>query len=284
MTGERIFTFYHVSRHSDPELLKSFYNKGALPIGKGVGGQKDGFFVHMDEESALAHILFLDNQLTDAGKTIVIGVDVNESDLKYPKWQFDFEYQAESSLFLIYFLSKHASVFDSKAKDLNIPVGTYFSDKFCEKITCIKSNKNNPTEFPSSKPVFELELENDKFKVRRYWTHTYGPSDSFQAQLVTDWLCANSDAFIQNYNDVLKKIAFNEVLEWGEGLCHSKVDGRSFHLKYVGNKSLPISSAVLYQKAEGDAPWNKTVLYDSNLSKKEQVCPFVMLGMSKSER
>ena len=82
--------FFHASR--DISFLKSFFRDGVKAIGKGVGGQKTGFYVYNNKENALEHIKFLNQKKmlgSDGG--LIVGIKIEEKDLKYPEWQFDYE-------------------------------------------------------------------------------------------------------------------------------------------------------------------------------------------------
>ena len=83
--------FFHASR--DIKFLKSFLHEGAKAIGKGVGGQASGFYVYSNKKLAVEHFNFLKNKkaISDHQEGILVAIKVDEKDLKYPDWQFDYE-------------------------------------------------------------------------------------------------------------------------------------------------------------------------------------------------
>jgi len=84
--------FFHASR--DIKFLKSFLHEGVKAIGKGVGGQASGFYVYESKKLATKHFSFLKNKGIIPNSSlggILVGIKVDENDLKYPDWQFDYE-------------------------------------------------------------------------------------------------------------------------------------------------------------------------------------------------
>ena len=86
--------FFHASR--DIKFLRSFLREGAKAIGKGVGGQKTGFYVYENKKNTLSHIQFLDRQkkILSSKGGLIVGVKVEEkSEITVPKYTGTRQYE-----------------------------------------------------------------------------------------------------------------------------------------------------------------------------------------------
>lgn len=80
---------------NDANTLKSFLDNGAKAIGKGFGGQTDGFYVWSKKRGAnshFSHFLATDDYGNNTvSEGLLIGTQIKKNDVTYPNWQFDLE-------------------------------------------------------------------------------------------------------------------------------------------------------------------------------------------------
>ena len=115
--------FYHVSTEVDD--FKSFFREGATAIGKGVGGQTDGFYVWTNEKAADQHIRFLyedpfADKVLKNDEAVIVAVSVPKASLSYPVWQQDMEKGVD--IFKLWI--KHGNFINENADNLDIPFDT----------------------------------------------------------------------------------------------------------------------------------------------------------------
>ena len=234
--------FFHASR--DVNFLRSFFREGAKAIGKGVGGQKTGFYVYNSKEEALNHIKFLNNQKKtlhpDGG--LIVRVRVDEKDLKYPDWQFDYESNTE----VLPLLQNYASLVTKTLLTIQVPH--------------LKIHSASKTHRYGR---FLIEAEKDGKMIQK----AISPADSYVTdftaiwQKVFDTLCKK--ASIREEYDVLLK----------ESLFSCK--------KYVGEKTLPVSS-LSYIQPTTSGEYKETILYTDRRPKEQQVCPFLQVYLART--
>ena len=277
-SGTKMITFYHVSRNV--EAFKSFFREGAKAIGKGVGGQTDGFFLWTNERAAKRHILYLndeeidENQRLSNGEAIVIGVSIPKASISYPVWQQDME----SSHKIFQLWSKYGNFINKKAHDLDIPFnqekqpyGWDFS-----KITGFSYKKHCHNLF--QKEYYDVFFEGikkngkkDKKTLRKFQDDLdkddNQAEDSVKFQILTDWLYKNNYDFRKDYNALMQDIIFHPY---------------GFPLKYTGKKPLPIASAK-YVKVNKDGSLKTVSLFEAPKGP-NQVCPFLTLGIAKKQK
>ncbi len=244
-------TLWHTSR--DVDVLKSFLDEGAKPTGKGLGGQKSGFYVWSKKRSAISH--FTDALYEDvSGEGLIIGTKVKKSEIMYPNWQFDIELAAVLNPLLFKYINQITKIKDlvylengEKRIIPQIATVTTTSKEECN-LQCIKAN---------GKPGYFLD-----------GPHTGGDTYHLNVwQALIDELCKNAD-FCKDYNRYLQVAATHPT--------------KSFALKYCGKEPLPIDEVSHIQKdAEGNV--KETILYTSSVPKEQQVCPFVKIGMTRKK-
>ena len=261
--GTETVTFYHVS--TEVAAFKSFFREGAKAIGKGVGGQVDGFYVWTNEKAAEDHIRFLHedpfaDKVLKNNEAIIIGVSVPKESLSYPVWQQD--YEKNSGLFDLCVL--HAECLKNKAHNLNIPIpeqdrplGWNF-----DKITDLSYNEEGKYF------LFEgVDKKEKKWRKRFSDSSFWDAEDSIKWQILTDWFCQNNPDFKKDYNNLMQKI------------CS---DGKISALKYTGTEPLAITKAE-YVKVNADGSIKKTPVLNTSKGK-NQVCPFLTLIQTRKEK
>ena len=252
--------FYHVS--NDVHFMKDFLDNGAKAIGKGVGGQKTGFYVFPTRKQAEKHVVFKDKIRMSNGNTmggnfskdggLLVGVRIPKQLLRCPDWQIDYE----NAKCLAPLFEKYRD----KIEELkNIPVQTKLG------IQNYSMRKRLPDPLDPSrfyKPS-RFRYIYGKTEIREsFGLDDEGAEKSGLIQAICDNLCRDHADFRNEYNQLLK-----EVAQSGKGT-----------LKYTGEKTLPISHLSLIQ---GDQKGNfeETVLYTDQKPKEKQVCPFVTAGL-----
>ena len=263
-TNENV-TFYHVS--TAVEAFKSFFREGAKPVGKGFGGQSDGFYVWTSEAAAEDHIRFLKDgawayKELEGDEALIIGVTIPKSTISYPDWQQDMEHNRG----LIQLAFNYSDVLNEKAHHLNIPLpkekrpfGWFFKT-----ITGI-SVRNC---FRQDALLFEGVDDTGKVSHKIFMnTPPWDSDDSVKFQILTDWLCQNSPRFKEDYNRLMHHL-ISQTKEFTA-------------LKYTGLKPLTITSAK-YVKVNEDGSFIKSDFF--NAPRKEQVCPFLTLAALRRGR
>ncbi len=266
--GSETITFYHVS--TEVEAFKSFFREGAKSIGKGLGGQKDGFYVWTNKKASIRHCRFL-NDFTK--EFLVIGVTIPKKNIIYPLWQQDME--LSQGIFRLWV--KYSDFINKNGQNLNIPFDTpnkpfgwkfsSFSGFSCKKnySTSLKTDFYNIT--------FSGIDENGKGKQKTIsrsekmlHEDANGAEDSIKFQILTDWLCQNNPDLKKDYDTLMQKIMLDEK---GTGL------------KYTGSEPLPITSAE-YVKINEDRSFHKEVIFDAKKGK-NQVCPFLKMSLVREK-
>ena len=226
--------FYHASR--DINFLRSFLREGAKAIGKGVGGQQNGFYVHNNKKSALEHIKFLNERkkaLSPEGG-LIVGVKVDEKKMKYPDWQFDYEANTE----VLPLLQNYAPVVVKTLMTIQLPHLKIYSAH--------KTNRYG-------RFLIEAEKEGEIFQ-KAISPVDPGTTDFTETwQKVFDTLC-QTPSIKKEYDTLLKSSLFS---------CK----------KYIGEKALPVSF-LSYIQPTADGKYKETILYTDEKPKEQQVCPF----------
>lgn len=234
-------TVWHASAH--PNELKNFLDNGARPIGKGLGGQSDGFYVWNKKEEAVSH--FSDFLSVDKGAGLLIGVTVDKQALTYPNWQFDVE--EASALNPLFFKYKELIV---SIKNLD-----YFDKDQKKTIKFIK-----PTPYATEQRfILHFRTSHGCRSVTIGDCATLGLAE---LQALIDKLCENTK-FRQDYNHLLQ----------------THITGsKRLALKYCGQKPLPVDKVVHIQK-DAQGKIIETPLYSSSGGLKKQNTPFLKMGL-----
>ena len=261
--GAETVTFYHVS--TEVSDFKSFFREGAKAVGKGIGGQTDGFFVWTNEQKAIRHFSHFLNDFTN--EAMIIGITVPKADISYPIWQQDMEVA-----YGIYDLwKKYGDFINQKGHNLNIT--------FDKKHQTFGWNFKKITDFSYEKEYsnfakkyyedicFKGIDETGKSIKKAIWEEPGGAEDSVNFQILTDWLCQNNSDFRKDYDALMQKI-----------ITHSQ---HGFALKYTGTASLPITSAQ-HVKINEDGSIQKTIVFEAQKGS-NQVCPFLTIGLARKK-
>ncbi len=241
---------WHTSR--DSESLRSYLNEGALPTGRGLGGQKDGFYVWNNKESAISHF---DEFLykNETGNGLLIGVKVDKDNITYPDWQFDMELSKELNSLFFKYKDTISQIKDLEYKDQkgqNQIIKSFSLSRFATKENCL-------------------------FKISGYdgWSSSclaIGDDNGIIGvdmwQSLADRMCKNPE-FRKDYNKLLQE---------------STTTSKRLALKYCGKDPLAVDEAIHIQKDEKGIV-TETPLYTSSLDKEKQVCPFLKMGMDRKK-
>ena len=250
--------FYHVS--TNPDDFKSFFQKGAKPIGQGVGGQGNGFYVWTNETLAENHICFLNfQQLTN--EAVIVGVDVEKESIAYPRWKTDMEYAPG----FCSLLAKHHEFINKNMQNLNIdlpPNETFL--KSIQSVKCKKENGEINFTFTGKSP-FSPTMQ-QYLKRKETDNPCYGSADSVFFQTLTDYLCQNNPEFLIDYNHFMQQ----------------KIQQEGIALKYTGQQNIPIS-ILKYATIDESGKISKTTIYDKE-KQSQQICPFVKMAMSRKTK
>ena len=234
----------------DDTALKSFLNDGAKAIGKGYGGQQDGFYLWNNKGSAVCHFCdFL--YRGEVGEGLLIGLEVDRKKMVYPDWQFDVELSAGLNPLLFKYKDEVTQIKDLKYKDED------GDERTIESISLgrLATEKRCPFCFKTSGCYCCYSIADG----------CLGGVDLFQA--VIDKMCENPD-FRREYDELLQK---------------SVSGNKRLAVKYCGKKPLPIDRVSYIRKGkEGDPVEEK--LYTSEASKERQVCPFLKLGIANKKK
>lgn len=233
---------FHTS--SDTDFLKSFMNDGIKTIGKGEGGQADGFYVFENKDWALSHAVFKSHQKGDErelknNQGLIIGVKAPTKEFRYPLWQFDYE----------------------RAPDLATLMDKYWKEACMVMASDFKTGPLLLTGgVPKESGVFHV-IYNDGFNRDISIKQNNGGDDTYIFQHIFDKLCTTNEEFLKEYNHLL-------------------LNSPNTAKKYTGKEKLPISyiSAV---SVDGDTVKEET-LYTDKKEKEQQICPFFKLQKLKS--
>lgn len=275
--GAKAVTLYHVSTEVD--TFKSFFREGAKAIGKGIGGQSDGFYVWTNEKAADNHIRFLHedpfaDKVLKNNEAIIIGISVPQKSISYPLWQQDME--ACQGIFKLWtkygdFINKNGQnliiPFDIEDKPLGWNFLTFTGFSYEKKYSHLDQKEWYNISF---KGIDERGREKIKIMTRSLDTlneNAEGTDDSVKFQILTDWLCQNNLDFKKDYDHLMQK------------MCSSEKGGA---LKYTGIESLAITKAE-HVKINEDGSLKKTTIFDASKGK-DQVCPFLKLGLTRTRK
>lgn len=258
--GAETVTFYHISTEVD--AFKSFFREGAKAIGKGLGGQQDGFYVWINEKDTEKHVIFLNgktaNKTIKNGEAIEITVCVPKASISYPLWQQD--YEKNRGLFDLCVL--YADCLKNKAHNLNIPIPEQEHPLGWEfdKITGLSYNEEGKYF------LFEgIDKKEKKWRKRLSDSSFWDAEDSIKWQILTDWFCQNDPDFKKDYDLLMQKISS---------------DRKGGALKYTGVEPLAITKAE-HIKINADGSIKKIPIFDASKGK-NQVCPFLQLNLART--
>jgi len=218
-------SFYHFS--SNLEAKDSFIKEGAKPIGKGVGGQTDGFYCWTKECGIFSRLFHL-----NTSEGLIVCVKENKKNIKYPDWQLDTEGSMNG---LFHNFEKYDSFLKENAHHLNIHVPDEASPKL-RIITGIRFRQDNYEYDCYKSAIFEgLSQDGCKIQTQIPLYHSNLDKDRWDGgiytaglrQILVDYLCQNNPHFQKQYNEHLLK-----TLEH-----HS-----SHAIKHTTNKELPVHS------------------------------------------
>ena len=246
--GAETVTFYHISR--EVNAFKSLFREGAKAIGKGLGGQQDGFYVWNKKEPAISHFSdFLQKKPTGDG--LLIGIEVNKDSLTYPNWQFDLEFSKELSPLLFKYKDKIAQIENLEYKTAKGEKEIIPSISISKRAT----EENCLLKFSYSTGSTCLAIGDD---------NGVQAVDIFQALI--DKMCKNPE-FKQDYDKLLQE---------------SISSSQRLALKYTGIEPLIISKAD-HLEVNADHSVKTTPIFDASKGKK-QICPFLKLELARTRK
>lgn len=248
--------FYHIS--DDVHFMKDFLDNGAKAIGKGVGGQKTGFYVFPTRKKAEKHISFKDTYgrnpeyygsdfSKDGG--LLVGVRIPKQLIQYPDWEIDYE----GNEVLIPLFAKYQDAI-LNTKDFTVQT----DDGEIKHYSIVRAN---PVEEAGRSFKYQ-NLNNDRNSGYFHVVSDGGTIYTPYIQGLCGTLCKNNPEFRKDYNLLLKKV----------------VQSGKASLKYTGEKPLTISHLSLIQ-TDTKGKFEETVLYTDQKPKEKQVCPFVTAGL-----
>lgn len=216
MTDE-IFLHHGFRKSSDIHIVE-----GYIPVscrGEGAGGQSNGFYVWNNLEKAKE---YLGGYICD--NPVICTIKTSSDDFKYPQWQIDYEA-----------LGNLNEVDCEKQEELRKKLAKLFV-KYkneiagsCDYKEDLKNLGENGFELlgvnETKYGAVRLLIYPNKSNCR---TALYEGNLMFSGceQALNDYMCAHSDGYLNEYNDLLK-----ESLS-----CYGAA------LKYVGNKKLEVVS------------------------------------------
>ena len=229
--------FYHISRDASKDKIESF-KKGVDPlVGTGYGGQKGGFYCWTTEKRAdkcfarwatrvdaeWAKLRYgLDITLKE-GNCLKVGISVDESTVKYPKWQLDNEQHKDQDN------GRERSIlldFWEAQKDLFTQDGNRFKigDKQCA-----------GTSFDEEKRCPVLFMLGEDQKEERIAVDITNAEESLRTQAINDYLCEKYPQYLENYNKLLQATAYNKSeVQIGHTILHPQ----DIALKYCGDEKI----------------------------------------------
>lgn len=244
--------FYHVG--TNPDDFKSFFKEGAKPIGQGVGGQANGFYVWTNENLADSHIQFLNFQQM-LKEAVIVSVDTEKEKITYPLWQADVE--CAPGLCGLY--AKYQDFINKEMQNLNIQLPKNESLlTSIQSVQCKKENDAINLTFKGASHFAPTMQQN--FTRKANDNPCQGYADAVFFQTLTDYLCQNNPDFKQDYNHFMQQSLRTEGIA----------------LKYTGKENLPVSS-IEYTTIDDMGKISKTTIFD----KKKQFCPFVAMALKR---
>lgn len=253
-------TLWHIS--DDTSALASFFREGAKPVGVGEGGQKDGFYVWSDRETALKHATAMLNgsfsNKVSREKALLIGVSVNKQSIRYPTWQLDLE--ATKGLFALW--CQHGVFLNRNAQNLNIPVHTSHKEWHDIEATTGLSYEKFIGKTPETYEEFihfHLRRKDGREAHKIIWEDIDNGSETFKAEIITTYLCENDPTFLNRYNSFLEHIART---------------GEKASLKYTGVQPLKVDQIILLKKEKDDI-LKEYPLYRQKEKPETTLCPFI---------
>ncbi len=236
--------FFHVARNVGTAV--SFKHDGAMPIGKGVGGQSDGFYCSTNLQSAKGIIRFISKgvQIIDDDGIyeliepfspkggLLVSVRVPLEDIKYPVWQID----TETNSVLENLIAAHS--------DVAIGVGEFSFMNVPGKKETIRLLRQSGT----NKFYFEAKYQNYlvTLDLKEPDLGNNNSNGSGFIQALIDAMCQQSQKFLQEYNRLLRRCAINHKE-------HTAI-------KYTGKKSLPVSG-LIWIKPDKEGNFTQKQLY-----------------------
>lgn len=237
-------SFYHFSAHS--EAKESFIKEGAQPIGKGLGGQTDGFYCWTKETGIFLRLFHLK---TPEG--LIVCVNENKKNIKYPTWQLDTEGSMNG---LFHNLEKYDSFLKENAHHLNINVSEdvktnlktitdiqfkreYYTDNYCN-YAVFKGLDQEGNKTYETIPLYHSNLDKEEWDG--------GINTAGLRQILVDYLCQNNPDFQNQYNDHLLKTLEHRS---SQAIKHTAAKALPVHniQKITVSENLNISQETVYQ-------------------------------------
>lgn len=246
--------FYHFSQNMSD--LDSFIKNGAQPIGKGVGGQTDGFYCWTKENGFLSRLLTLNKS-----EGLLITIKEHKVNLSYPLWQLDTEGDMGG---LFKNTQAYAPFLEKNAQNLNIKMPDNVSSHL-QTITGMHYNRIPDSNGYQDEVIFtgiSKTGEREKHIVPVYhsnpnkngWHGGFGTAGL--RQILVDYLCQNHPQFKEEYNKHMLNCIQNNKGKLAEAI------------KYTGQAPLKIFSAKevgfdknnqLFEKKLYSAPNNQKI-------------------------
>lgn len=222
--------FYHIHKTHN---LSRFLNGRTNYVGKGHGGQTDGFFVWTTRDKALEHIRFLNEELRDHDG-LMVTVEVDKASVKSPEWGMDIEREPD----LAWLMEQHT---DEILTLKNVPFKLFDKDEMLDVVG--KGEKFGTFQLmvhSMPKKRFTQSVHND---ISVTWVGAF--------QAIHDRMCALSPDYLKGYNILMQ----NEV---------NKPTGMG--LKYMGKKPLKVVELqTIHMKPDGSFDFTSTPIpYQQN--------------------
>ena len=225
-------TFYHASANLQDS--ESFIKEGAKPIGKGKGGQTDGFFAWTQAVGIFYRLL-----LFNIDKGLVVRVQEKKGNITYPVWQLD----TESDMGCLFKdIMDYTPFFEKHAHDLNIPVPDG-ADAGTEmvKITSMHLLKKEFAYYHQNNVILKgITRENEKVYYNLPLYHSQvgknfmgGAEETGFRQIFVDYLCQNCPGYQEKYNQHMHKCIVGDM-------AHA--------IKYTAEKPLPVYAIDIIDK------------------------------------
>lgn len=218
-------SFYHFSARS--EAKESFIKEGAKPIGKGVGGQTDGFYCWTKEAGIFSRLFHLKES-----EGLIVCVHENKKNITYPMWQLDTEGSMNG---LFHNFEKYDSFLKENAHHLNINVSEDVKTNL-KTITDIQFKRERYAYSHCDYAVFKgLDQAGSKTYQMIPLYHSNLDKEGWDGgintaglrQILVDYLCQNNPDFLKQYNQHLLKT----------------LEHQSSHaVKHTADKALPVHS------------------------------------------
>ncbi|MBR5130880.1 MAG: hypothetical protein IKV03_06645 [Alphaproteobacteria bacterium] len=225
--NDNVISFYHISQNLSD--LESFIKNGAQAIGKGVGGQTDGFYCWTKKEGFFSRLFALKKN-----EGLLITVKENKQNFTYPLWQLDTEGNMGG---LFKNIQTYVPFLEKNANNLNIKTqNDLLSDM--QTITSMQYSRDTLPHYYQDNIIFKgISKDGEKTQKtipvynsdpdKQYWCG--GIYSAGFRQILVDYLCQNHPQFKEEYN----RHMLNCLQDTNKNIA----------IKYTGTSPLKIDSA-----------------------------------------